>query len=175
MAYPWVFNNALEESSSNENSDDEYYESDSDDLYEQDAIHCESEKENYKYYIGISKLIKPYHYYLLLNSISSTLFFKYPYETVLNYLSDYSIIHVYQPKIDILKMSIVNNTYTVIKKTYWIRLIQRHWRKVLQNRMNILMNRCKIPSLRTFEITGRYPIGLNNLPGVYGMLSMYKK
>ena len=91
MAYPSVFNNAVEESSSNENSDDEnsddeYYESDSDDLYEQDAIHCESEKENYKYYIGISKLIKPYHYYLLLNSISSTLFFKYPYEIVLNYL-----------------------------------------------------------------------------------------
>jgi hypothetical protein len=146
--------------------------SDIDEIYDEEDID-HAEKQNSKYYIGITKLIRPYNYYLLLNSISSASFFRYPHKTILNYLIEYSIIESYKPKIDILKLVIVDDTYTVIKKTFWLRLVQRHWRNVVKARRNIYLRRCSIVSLRNFEITGKFPIGLRSLPGLYGMMSAY--
>jgi hypothetical protein len=154
--------------------DEDDHDSVIDEIYNEDIDHAENEKEQYKYYIGITKLIRPDYYYLLLNSISSNMFFRYPYRTVLNYLSEYSIIETYKPQIDILKLTITDDVYTVIKKTHWIRLIQRHWKKVLQNRYELRLRRGSILSQKTFEMTGKYPSGLRVLPGLYGMLSKYK-
>jgi hypothetical protein len=158
------------------NPSDSDSESDSDEIdeiYDMDSEHNDNEKENYKYYIGIAKLIRPYGYYLLTNSISSNMFFLYPFETIRNYLMEYSIIETYNPKVDILKLQMIDNIYTVIKKTVWIRLIQRHWRKVLSDRMKIRIRRGQIYSQRHFEMTGKYPSELSRLPGLYGMLSRY--
>jgi hypothetical protein len=160
----------------NNNNYEDYYsetESDIDEIFEQDIEHVENEKDIFKYYIGITKLIKPCYYYLLLNSISAKMFFRYPYKTILNYLSEYSLIETYNPKIDILKLIVIDDVYTVLKKTYWIKIIQRHWKNVLKDRYNMILKRGSILAQRNFEITGKYPFGMRVLPGLNGMLKMY--
>lgn len=173
MAYPWYIQPPGIEYEPND-SDTESESDDLDEIYDEDIEHIENEREDYKYYIGIAKLIRPCNYYLLTNSISPKMFFLHPFPLVRNYLMEYSIMETYNPSIDILKLIIVNDVYTVIKKTFWIRLIQRHWRKVLSDRMAIRLRRGQIYSQRHFEMTGKYPVELRRLPSLYGMLSHYQ-
>lgn len=189
MVFPWLSNSNHDFYYSNEdellnanetsNTDSESIDDDSeideiDELFIEDRQYVEKNKNNHEYYLGICKLIIPDNYYLLLNTLSSKLFFKHDYDLIIDYLVEYSIIAVYNPNIEIMKLQISNDsTYTVIKKTYWIIIIQRHWKNVMKERNNIYKMRGTIPSLKYFEIHGRYPTGLNSMPVLYGMLSKY--
>ena len=188
----------MSETNSNSENEDEYYHmvegndfNDSDDsdeedydlleeldnLYEEDESHIEADKIPNKYYIGICK--RSNHYkdqYLLLNSISPKLFYKTNYTTMISYLKEYSIIYVAEPTLEIMKFAPINqDVYSVIIKTHWIRLIQRHWKKIVSMRENMYKMRGTINSQRHFEIHGRYPVGLNAIPILYGMLHEYAK
>ena len=178
MNSSWYSYNDFDEETDVENYGDSDSESDSeydnyDTMYFEDQTFIEVEKQNNRYYIGICKLV-PANYYLLVNSMSSQMFFKYPYQLSLQYLMIYSIISVYNPKIEIMKLQ-SGDTYRVLIKTHWIRLIQRHWRTVMKQRTEMYKQRFRITSLRHFETHGRYPSGLNSLPCLYGMLSCYAK
>lgn len=155
-------------------SDNDY---DSDEEYLYEEFYSETydlPKQHNQHYIGICKLIRPEHYFLLLNTVSPKIFFKHPFQSILTYLSEFSIIYVNQPKIDIMQLHVLpDDTYTIIKKTYWLRLIQRHWKNILLKRQNIYKQRCRIASLQYWQLHGRYHYGLNVLPGLYGMLSCY--
>ena len=134
----------------------------------------DSLKENDKYYIGLCKLMRPRNYYLLLSAVSNHLFFQYPASTIQRYLQMTSIIYLVNPTIDILKLQVLpDQTFTVIKKTFWIRIIQRYWRSVLRERNDIMRKRGSIPAQRHFELYGHYPNGLRYLPGLCGMLRNY--
>lgn len=168
----------LSEDESNTETDTEsIYETDEeviDDLYEQDEVFANEEKLTNTYYIGICK--KYYDYYLLVNTISPTLFYKTPYELSLKYLREYSIIYIHQPQIEIMKLYILNDgTYTVTKKTYWLRLIQRHWKKIMKMKNDVYNKRMSVTAQYSFQIRGRYPYGLNTMPGLVGMLRDYNK
>jgi hypothetical protein len=131
-------------------------------------------KQNGQYYIGACKLIRPDNYFYMLSTVSPSLFLQYPLSVVRRYLESASIIYVNRPCVDILKLQILGDgSYTVLIKTYWISLIQRHWRSVLKERQFIRRRRCSIVAQRRFEITGRYPVGLNVLPGLNGLLRNY--
>lgn len=151
------------------------YESDEeliDDLYEEDEIFANEERITNNYYIGICK--KYYDYYLLVNTISPRLFYKTPYELSLKYLREYSIIYIHDPQIEIMKLNILQDgTYSVIKQTYWLRLIQRHWKKIMKMKNDIYNKRMSVISQYSFQIRGRYPYGLNTMPGLVGMLRDY--
>jgi len=143
-----------------------------DELYDQDEEYIQQDKITNNYYIGICKQFQDY--YLLVNTISPRLFYKTPYALALKYLKEYSIIYIHQPQIEIMKLIILNDgTYSVIKKTYWLRIIQKHWKKVLRMRNDIYNKRMMIFSQYSFQLTGRYPFGLNVLPGLVGMLREY--
>jgi hypothetical protein len=148
-----------------------------DNLYDEDEQHIEADKIPNKYYIGICK--RSNHYkdqYLLLNTISPKLFYKTNYDTIIAYLKEYSIIYVSSPKLEIMKFAPINqDVYSVVIKTHWIRLIQRHWKKIISTRENIYKRRGSINSQRHFEFYGRYPYGLNTMPILYGMLHEYAK
>jgi hypothetical protein len=188
----------MSDTNSNSENEDEYYQmvenaeyNDSDDsdgedyelleqldnLYDEDERHVEADKIPNKYYIGICK--RSNHYkdqYLLLNSISPKLFYKTNYNTIIAYLKEYSIIYIAEPKLEIMKFTpISEDVYSVVIKTHWIRLIQRHWKKILSTRKHIYKMRGTINSQRYFEINGRYPFGLNAMPMLYGMLREYAK
>ena len=115
-------------------------------------------------------------------------FFRYSYYDVWNYLCEYDEMEFayyfrnapdggliyHRPKINIMKLNIMPcGAYSVSIKTHWIRLIQRHWRSTLFKRNQMLRQRRSPPSVRYREIHGKYPINLRNLPGLYGMLSVY--
>ena len=152
----------------NDNNDSDYepsendYDSDDDYLYEE--YYEETPKQHNQYYIGICKLIRPEHYFLLLNTVSTKIFFKHPFQSINTYLSEFNIMQL---------QILPDDTYTIIKKTFWLRIIQRHWKNVLLKRINICKQRGRISSLNYSQIHGRYPEGLNVLPELYGMLSCY--
>jgi hypothetical protein len=64
-------------------------------------------------------------------------------------------------------------TYTAVLKTYWIKIIQRTWKKIMEQRKQLQQNmkRNILSVLRTFEYTNRIP----QLPTIVGMLSLSNK
>lgn len=60
---------------------------------------------------------------------------------------------------------------TAIIKTIWIKLIQRKWKNIFKERKRIICERSHASSIFYREIYGKWPQGLNVLPGIYGMLS----
>jgi hypothetical protein len=73
-----------------------------------------------------------------------------------------------------LKINPLTYTHNVIIKTYWIRLIQRHWKKTYKMRMDFIQLRKRLSNQRYFELKGRYIIGSNVLPpSLNGMLGGY--
>uniref|UniRef100_A0A6C0B6I1 Uncharacterized protein n=1 Tax=viral metagenome TaxID=1070528 RepID=A0A6C0B6I1_9ZZZZ len=155
-----------------DNDDD----SDLDPLFEEEEENqqLDGPKQSGKYYIGACKLIKPDNYFFMLSTVSPILFLQYPLSVVQRYLESASIYYVNKPRINILKLLIQHNgSYTVLIKTHWISLIQRHWRSILRERQFIHRRRTSIVARRRFEMTGRYPPGLNVLPGLNGMMDAY--
>jgi len=131
-------------------------------------------KQHNQYYLGSCKLIRPDNYYLMLCAVSNRIFLQYPASVVSRYMESASLIYVHRPTIDIMKLEFLpNQMCTVVKKTFWMRLIQRCWRSVLRDRLKIRLRRGSIMSQRVFEMTGRWPIGQNVLPGLYGMMRAY--
>jgi hypothetical protein len=131
-------------------------------------------KQHNQYYLGSCKLIRPDNYYLMLCAVSNRIFLQYPASVVSRYMESASLIYVHRPTIDIMKLEFLpNQMCTVVKKTFWMRLIQRCWRSVLRDRLKIRLRRGSIMAQRAFEMTGRWPIGLNVLPGLNGMMRTY--
>jgi hypothetical protein len=157
-------------------SDDEGDEIALERIFEEDEYHVDSEKFDGHYYIGLCKHMPRPRLYLMLNSISARTFFRYQYYHVLKYLYYYSSVRLFQPKIEIMKLAVLSDqTYSVILKTHWIRLIQRHWRSVLKKRKEIIRGRMKPASLLWREVAGKFPHGLNVFPGLIGLMRHYSK
>ena len=57
-----------------------------------------------------------------------------------------------------------------VLKTFWIKIIQRKWKKIMLQRREIIKQRCHIFALKTREITGKWPNKLIHMPNICGML-----
>jgi len=157
-------------------SDDDDYDEDYNEIYQNDSEHMYSEKQHGQYYIGISKYIRRYDTILLVNSVSTNAFLRYSFNRIYSYLSKYSIVHMQNARVHIMKLDILSDgTYSVILKTHWLRLIQRHWKKVFKERTLIIKKRCSIKNLLSREVHGHYATGLNRMPNINGMLNCYSK
>lgn len=163
----------------NMESEQHSYESDqhsyeSDDLYDEiqnlfraDSVFLDSVRHNNKYYIGACYQISEITSYkwIVGTCVSPTAFFRFSYETVLDYLQLYSIYYTNQYNdIEIFQIYIEDNNYYAIIKTFWLRLVQRFWKKIFAQRKKIIEKRCSIKSQYYFQINGKYPVGLNYLP-----------
>ena len=93
-----------------------------------------------QYYIGLPVLERRNVYFdedylLFASSVKINTFYKFPYQDIVKYLNSYRCIGPYkmiQP--EVMKMKFVKSehnwpVYTVIVKTFWIKLIQRTWKK----------------------------------------------
>ena len=72
-----------------------------------------------------------------------------------------------------MKMKFVDSEYnspiyTIIKKTFWLKLIQRTWKKIYKKKMDIIKKNM-VHILRKREIGEKLSI-----PGIQGMLSYLK-
>lgn len=57
-----------------------------------------------------------------------------------------------------------------IIKTHWLKIIQRVWKKIYNERKIIINIRCNINSLKYREIFGKWPNNCINFPQLKGML-----
>ena len=160
-------------------------------LYMEDEDYVEDEKENNSYHIGSCYSSLPYlsntrEIYLSL-PVSVSLFFKNHYFIICNYLKEYGGYNFNYnnrrhnplqrrdlPEIEIMKMQKKSEGHfchnIVILKTYWLRIIQRNWKRVFKERKYRLNQRMKIKNLLYRETHGTYPYPLAYIPNIYGML-----
>jgi hypothetical protein len=149
-----------------------------DEIYQDDSLHVYSEKENGNYYIGLTKRTRTdgNDVLLMVNSVSPIVFFQYEFERIRKYLAQYSIVRVENAKVHIMKLCVLEDeTYSVILKTHWLRLVQRHWKKTYSKRRQVIKGRRNLANLRHRELCGRWPNGLNRVPSLHGLLQQYKK
>jgi len=165
-----------------EDSDDEISEYDVsddeeiDEIYNEDLEFISKDKQDKKYYIGISALSIE-RIILLINSVSAKIYFKHKHDAILKYLIEYSISYIANPKIHIMQLDIdsIGLFYKVVIKRHWIRLIQRTWRNVLKERKRVIQIRTKISSIMNYQIYGKHPSGATHYPTLRGMLCIYDK
>jgi len=130
-----------------------------DTLFEEESEHLFKEKVDKHYYIGLSTQIEGNNSLIMANTISTKGFFKFSYYKLLHYLWIHSIIRVKQPKIDILKLIIQpDGVYSVIIKTFWLRVFQRRWKRIYRENQEKLMKRKSLKYLKIREIRGKFPL-----------------
>jgi hypothetical protein len=158
-----------------------------DSIHNEDAFHFYSEKENGKYYIGLCHLYTSMYsnlsthsyvqvkHWLLSTSVSANSFFRHSYDNINNYLYYYGLVRIPQHEVQIMQVDrLADETCTVIIKTHWIRLVQRHWKKTYCKRRNMIRLRMTPQMQRYSQIHGKYPYCISRLPALRGMLSMYQ-
>ena len=143
-------------------------------IFQEDCSHLYMDKEDQQYYIGFCKQMHKPNLLLMANSVSSHTFFRHPYERIYQYLQNYSTLQLYSPKIEIMQLHITSDfVYSIVIKTFWLRIIQRHWKRTFRARQEMLQKRMTIQSLKIYELTSKFPQHLRNLPEINGMLHMY--
>lgn len=144
-------------------------------IFQEDSAHLYMDKTNNEYYIGFCKPMHRPCLILMANSVSPTTFFHHSYERICQYLQHYSSLMLRTPKLEIMQLHITDDEiYSIVIKTHWLRLVQRNWKRVFRERTEIIRRRMKIESLRIYELTSKFPYGLRTMPGLNGMMSVYK-
>jgi hypothetical protein len=64
------------------------------------------------------------------------------------------------------------NELVAIIKTFWIKIIQRKWKKIYKERQLIIQKRCNYASIMYREIYGKWPNDCLYYPSIKGMLSL---
>lgn len=161
-----------------DDDDDDYFDDDDSEIeytieriFREESDYIDTDKESGKYYIGLYKYNSFRKIFVLTNAISAKSFLKFSYKDTLKYLYIYSIMRTSNPKIEIFSLiKLPDDSYSVILKTHWLRIIQRNWKLIFKERAEILLKRRSVKSLYNLQITGRYPYGLNSMPSIHGML-----
>ena len=109
----------------------------------------------------------------LKNMVNSEESNGYAHPTIRNYHNIISMPNYIKPEIG--KYVILPTLETIaILKTFWIRIIQKKWKKIFKERQHII-NLMSYPlSLHIRELTGKWKTNISNLPGLKGMLSELK-
>ena len=178
-------NNTITDSDNDSDSDNEStssydsYDSDEsidsfefDNIYLLESEFADSDKYTGQYIIGIScGPFNPLFTELFTAGVSSRTFFRFPFAAIVHYLYCSSVVYLHSTTIDIIQIYVDHqDRYIAIKKTFWLRLVQRRWKKIYRERCDILARRTHLTALRYREIYGRYPAGLRVLPTIYGMM-----
>jgi len=58
-----------------------------------------------------------------------------------------------------------------VKKTYWIRMIQRRWKKLYKERLNIITKRKNPKALMYRQLHGKWSPELSNLPSIRDIIN----
>ena len=145
----------------------------------EDSFHFYSEKVHNRYYIGLSHnyINNDTQQLLLSSSVSAPIFFKYSYDNINDYLYYYGLTRIMNHQVQILKVNIIQENgfdiVSVLNKTYWLRLVQRHWKKTYKQRKETIQQRILPENIFYNEVHGNYPINISYIPTLHGMLSQY--
>ena len=165
------------------NSDDEY-ESNTDselsndfeldivveNIFDREERFLDEDKLDGHYYIGLPCLMLSRREWILQIAIQPKTMLSNKMNDVMRYLIDYSVTRIRGPKLHIMKLDISNTgAYNVVLKTYWLRLVQRTWKRVFKERIQFV-NNCKTPGSILYRQTHGQWENNRNFPGLKGML-----
>ena len=135
-------------------------------IIEDEYYFQDDEKVHLGYYVGVYKTVNEGEL-ILGSSISVPSLLNYDMKYILEYLED-DTKPVY---IDIMQLHIAEDfTYNVILKTFWLRIVQRTWKKVFQQRKKIIQIRKSVSSQLYFSMNGKYPVSASYLPQYSGII-----
>ena len=105
--------------------------------------------------------------YLYITYEFDPVFHNHP--TIRNYYKIVSNPNYIQPEIG---QYIILQTLEAVAvlKTFWIRIIQRKWKKIFKQQQQIIGERCKLHSLQFRQTTGYWPSHCKHFPTLKGML-----
>lgn len=117
----------------------EVYELDLYDIYDlEDELEIDEEATEGKYYL--SAVLAPSEetdYQPLLDyRIEIPIFFKFDYDLVNIYARSYQDAQYLTPNLEIVKASFYDGKCVAVIKTYWLRVVQRAWRKLYNERQD---------------------------------------
>ena len=135
----------------------------------------EEEFNNNTYYLGICAYDKDIDGWLLASTVKNKTLFNYPYDSIVDYLNNYSVIEKNKnAPTEIMYLSFQGDdpfhVFTVIKKTFWLKLIQRTWKKTYQKRKQMFKFCNIVDYIHQRELGFKQP----QIPTLYGMLSYLK-
>jgi len=151
-----------------------------DDMIEDRIFHAErrfmdQRHINGHYYLGNTFLppVVPARW-LMDTALSPAAFFRFAYRDILSYLGLYSIHYRRNiTHVEVMQLNIRGPYYEVVLKTHWLRLVQRHWKRIYQERKRVIQTRKTVANYRHRELRGRHLPGANYLPGLRGMMQCY--
>ena len=118
------------------------------------------DKINLSYFIGTYENVDDIN--LLFGiSVSPRTFFKFEFSDIKTY---FEFINRKKNCVDIMQLVIIDDMYTVLIKTFWLKVIQRKWKKIFKLRKTVLNLRKTVTCQNYFRINGRYPYGATFLP-----------
>jgi hypothetical protein len=141
-----------------------------DEIYEKELLR-NTDVTDSKLYIGIPSFDAQYNVNLLASRVSPHTLFDYDNDDIMEYLVENSITYSDATPVSPEIMQVHTDdsyAYHVVLKTHWLRLVQRCWKKIINNRRRIIQNPAYV---RSRELRGNNEA---NLPGLRGMLSCMK-
>ena len=143
-----------------------------DEICQEEYNYFEEDRIHKKYYLGTCAIVRGNYDYMLSSSISPYNFYRYRMIDVLHYLWAYSAIRSSRSRFEIMQLHIdpIYGFYNIIIKTFWLRIVQRTWKRIYKERKEIWRKRMSILALRYRETTGKFPDNIRSLPSIVGMI-----
>jgi hypothetical protein len=158
------------------NTDDSYNTDEGieyDSIHNEDSQHFYSEKENGKYYLGLCHVYSQPNrdmQLLLSTSVSARTFFNHSYENINNYLYSYGLVRIPNHEVQLMQVHMLDDdTCMVVNKTYWLRIIQRRWKKTYAMRIQMARLRAMPENQIYNQIHGYYPNHIRIMPSFRDM------
>jgi hypothetical protein len=130
-----------------------------------EADFLEGDKPSHRYYLGYISRMDDVDYFLD-TAIRPATFLKYAYESAVEYLNRFSLVWSNRT-IEIMYMTHGPfQSYDVVAKTHWLRLVQRTWKRVYAERKR---------EIQTCLWESPYNIRMTEFPSIRGMLASVKK
>jgi len=126
-----------------------------------------------KYYIGCCSYDVEYNILLFVRKIHLNTFYQFSGSMISEYLFWFSGYYLKKkPKVEIMQLvKLPDDTYTAVVKTFWIKIIQRVWKKKYNELREYISYRKKWNTIRNSEVGVRIRARPS---GLYGMLASYK-
>lgn len=96
---------------------------------------------------------------------------KNPHRIIRNYLDIIASETYIKPEI-VQRVKLATGEYAAILKTFWLKIIQRTWKKVFAERNKMMEMRKSLHHLRYRSIHGCWSFECRNIPTVVGMLRL---
>lgn len=142
---------------------EEYDSDDDDDINEDTLDNQDIDKSNYSLKVKSLIVLHTNKYFILRRNP-----YLMAHPTIINYKKIVTRKNYIKP--EIAECYLQKGVLVAILKTFWLKIIQRKWKKIWKERQTILQNRKSISNILYKEIYGKWNKSCFYLPGIKGML-----